>query len=74
MPLVTAVTNTIVISGPPALPRLTSNQATASVTASPDLLFTQSSQNLGSQPEPTNENSQVSGPSPNTQDDVKILQ
>ena len=34
-----------------------------SVTASPDLLFTQSSQNSGSQPEPTNENSQVSGSS-----------
>ena len=34
-----------------------------SVTASPDLLLTQSSQNSGSQLEPTNENSQVSGSS-----------
>ena len=31
-----------------------------SATASPDLLLTQSSQNLGSQPEPTNQDSQVS--------------
>ena len=31
-----------------------------STTASPDLFLTQSSQNLGSQPEPTNQDSQVS--------------
>ena len=64
MPLDVAVTNTPVLSGPPALLRLTSQtRQLPSVTASPDLLLTQSSQNSGSQPEPTNENSQVSGSS-----------
>ena len=60
-PLATAVTDTSVISGPPALPRQTSQpRQLESATASPDLLLTQSSQNSGSQPEPTNQNSQVS--------------
>ena len=56
MPLDTAVTNTSVLSGQLALLRQTSQP-------SPDLLLTQSSQNLGSQPEPTNQDSQVSGSS-----------
>ena len=60
-PLATAVTNTSVISGPPALLRQTSQpRQLESATASPDLLLIQSSQNLGSKPEPTNQNSQVS--------------
>ena len=64
MPLDTAVTNTPVLSGPPAPLRLTSQtRQPVSVLASPDLLLTKSSQNSGSQPEPTNENSQVSGSS-----------
>ena len=60
-PLATAVTNTSVISGPPAPPRQTSQpRQLESATASPDLLLTQSSQNSGSQLEPINQNSQVS--------------
>ena len=61
MPLATAVTDTSVISGPSALLRQTSQPRwPESATASPDLLLIQSSQNSGSQPEPTNKNSQVS--------------
>ena len=64
MPLDAAVTNTSVFSGPPALLRLTSQtRQPPSVKASPDLLPTQSSQNSGSQLEPPNQNSQVSGSS-----------
>ena len=63
-PLDAAVTNTPVLSGPPAPPRLTSQtRLPLIVTASPDLLLTQSSQNSGSQPEPINKNSQISGSS-----------
>ena len=58
-PLPTAVTDTSVISGQPAMLRQTSQpRQPESATASPDSLFTQSSQNLGSQPEPTYQNSQ----------------
>ena len=60
-PLPTAVTDTSIISGPPALLRQTSQpRQLESATASPDLLLIQSSQNSGSQLEPTNQNSQVS--------------
>ena len=60
-PLTTAVTNTSVISGPSALLRQMSQpRQPESATASPDLLLIQSSQNSGSQLEPTNQNSQVS--------------
>ena len=52
-PLATTVTNTSVISGPPALPRQTSQpRQQESATANPDLLLTQSSQNSGSQLDP----------------------
>ena len=61
MPLDTAVTNTSVLSGPPALLRQTSQpRQLESAMASPNLLLTQSGQNLGSQMEPTNQDSQVS--------------
>ena len=61
IPLDAAVTNTSVLSGQLALPRQTSQpRQLESATASPDLLLTQSSQNLGSQPEHTNQDSQVS--------------
>ena len=60
-PLDAAVTNTSVLSGPPAPLRHTSQpRQLESATASPDLLLTQSSQNSGSQMEPTNQDSQVS--------------
>ena len=61
MPLDAAVTNTSVLPGQLALLRQTSwPRWLESATASPDLLLTQSSQNLGSQPEPTNQDSQIS--------------
>ena len=61
MPLDAAVTNTSVLSGPPALLRQMSQpRQPESATASPDLLLTQSSQDSGSQMEPTNQDSQVS--------------
>ena len=61
MPLDAAVTNTPVLSGPPALPRQMSQPwQPESAMASSDLLLTQSSQNPGSQMEPTNQGSQVS--------------
>ena len=60
-PLAMAVTDTSVISGPPAPLRQTSQpRQPENATASPDLLLTQSSQNSGSQPEPTNQDSQAS--------------
>ena len=60
-PLATAVINTSVISGPSApLRQMSQPRWPESATASPDLLLIQSSQNSGSQPEHTNQNSQVS--------------
>ena len=60
MPLDSAITNTSVLSEQLALPRQMSQPRQLEIaTASPDLLLTQSSQNLGSQPEPTNQDSQV---------------
>ena len=56
-----AVTNTSVLSGHLALLRQMSwPRWLESATASPDLLLTQSGQNLGFQPQPTNQDSQVS--------------
>ena len=64
MPLDAAVTNTSALSGQLALPRQMSwPRQLESATASPDLLLTQSNQNLGSQPEPTNQDLKVSGSS-----------
>ena len=61
MPLDAAVINTSVLSGSPALLRQMSQpRQLESATASPDLLLTQSSQNSGSQMEPTNQGSHVS--------------
>ena len=58
--LISAVNNTSAISGPPAPLRQTSKPCQLeSATASPNLLL-QSSQSLGSQLEPINQNSQVS--------------
>ena len=59
-PLTTAVNNTSLSSGPPALLRQMSQPwRVESTTASPDLLL-QSSQSSGSQSEPINQTSQVS--------------